>query len=134
MKLARNARLTGLRAVIIATTAVMAIAGLLVTASQEASAQPGPKPTIVLEHGAWADASSWAGVIQRLEQAGYTVDAPPNPLRGLSNDSAYLADYLKTITGSIILVGHSYGGAVITNAATGDPDVKALVYVNAFIP
>jgi pimeloyl-ACP methyl ester carboxylesterase len=99
-----------------------------------ASPAPGLKPTIVLEHGAWADASSWAGVIQRLQQAGYTVDAPPDPLRGLSYDSTYLADYLSTITGPIILVGHSYGGAVITNAATGDRDVKALVYVDAFIP
>jgi pimeloyl-ACP methyl ester carboxylesterase len=88
----------------------------------------------VLEHGAWADASSWDGVIQQLQQAGYTVDAPPDPLQGLAYDSSYLADYLKTITGPVVLVGHSYGGAVITNAATGNPDVKALVYVDAFIP
>jgi pimeloyl-ACP methyl ester carboxylesterase len=93
-----------------------------------------PKPTIVLEHGAWADASSWNGVIRRLQADGYTVDAPPNPLRGLAYDSGYLQDYLATITGPIILVGHSYGGAVITNAATGNPNVKALVYVDAFIP
>jgi pimeloyl-ACP methyl ester carboxylesterase len=98
------------------------------------AAQPGPTPTIVLEHGAWADASSWNGVIRRLEADGYTVDAPPNPLRGLAYDSSYLSDYLATISGPIILVGHSYGGAVITNAATGNPNVKALVYVDAFIP
>jgi pimeloyl-ACP methyl ester carboxylesterase len=116
------------------TTAVAATSAAAAETRPAASPAPGPKPTIVLEHGAWADASSWAGVIARLQLAGYTVDAPPNPLRGLSYDSTYLADYLKTITGPIILVGHSYGGAVITNAATGNPDVKALVYVDAFIP
>jgi len=122
--------------------ALLAAAGLLMSASQTASAQtstprpaqPGPKPTIVLEHGAWADAASWDGVIRPLERDGYTVDAPPDPLRGLAYDSSYLSDYLSTITGPIILVGHSYGGAVITNAATGNANVKALVYVDAFIP
>jgi pimeloyl-ACP methyl ester carboxylesterase len=116
------------------TTAVAVTSAAAADTRPAASSAPGPKPTIVLEHGAWADASSWAGVIQRLQQAGYTVDAPPDPLRGLSYDSTYLADYLAAITGPVILVGHSYGGAVITNAATGNPDVKALVYVDAFIP
>jgi|tagenome__1003787_1003787.scaffolds.fasta_scaffold20989752_9 pimeloyl-ACP methyl ester carboxylesterase len=92
------------------------------------------KPTIVLIHGAWADGSSWAGVTARLQRAGYAVDVPPNPLRGLSSDSAYVASFLATIKGPIVLVGHSYGGSVITDAATGNPAVKALVYVNAFIP
>src|SRR5246127_2112881 len=96
--------------------------------------RPGPKPTIVLEHGAWANTASWDAVIQRLQADGYTVDAPPNPLQGLPYDSAYLADFLHSISGPIILVGHSYGGAVITNAATGDSQVKALVYVDAFAP
>jgi pimeloyl-ACP methyl ester carboxylesterase len=94
----------------------------------------GPKPTIVLVHGAWANGSSWDGVVQRLQQDGYTVDVPPNPLQGLAYDPAFLADFLHSITGPIILVGHSYGGAVITNAATGDKQVKALVYVDAFAP
>ena len=94
----------------------------------------GPKPTIVLVHGAWANGSSWDGVVQRLQQAGYTVDVLPNPLQGLAYDPAFLADFLHSITGPIILVGHSYGGAVITNAATGDKQVKALVYVDAFAP
>src|ERR1700726_265274 len=94
----------------------------------------GPKPTIVLVHGAWADTSSWGGVIQRLQADGYTVYAPTNPLQGLAYDPAFLADFLHTISGPIVLVGHSYGGAVITNAATGDPQVKALVYVDAFAP
>jgi pimeloyl-ACP methyl ester carboxylesterase len=92
------------------------------------------KPTIVLEHGAWADGSSWSGVVTRLQQDGYTVDVPPNPLRGPDSDSAYLASYLATVPGPIVLVGHSYGGFVTTNAATGDENVKALVYVDAYIP
>ena len=70
----------------------------------------------------------------RLQEDGFTVYAPPNPLRGVSHDSTYLADFLSTISGPIVLVGHSYGGFVITNAATGNPNVKALVYVDAFIP
>jgi pimeloyl-ACP methyl ester carboxylesterase len=95
---------------------------------------PGAKPTIVLVHGAWADSSSWSGVIPRLQRRGYTVVAAPNPLRGLSSDSAYVRAFLSTIPGPIVLVGHSYGGAVITNAATGNPNVTALVYVDAFAP
>jgi pimeloyl-ACP methyl ester carboxylesterase len=92
------------------------------------------KPTIVLVHGAWADASSWTGVIERLQREGFTVTAPPNNLRGPAADAAYLRAYLETLPGPIVLVGHSYGGVVITNAATGLPSVKALVYVDAFIP
>jgi pimeloyl-ACP methyl ester carboxylesterase len=92
------------------------------------------KPTVVLVHGAWADGSSWDGVVARLQRDGYTVDVPSNPLRGVASDSAYLASYLKTVTGPIILAGHSYGGMVITNAATGNPAVKALIYIDAFIP
>jgi pimeloyl-ACP methyl ester carboxylesterase len=93
-----------------------------------------PKPTIVLVHGGWADGSSWEDVIARLQREGYTVDAPPNPLRGLASDSAYLASYLSSISGPIVLVGHSVGGMVISNAATGNPNVKGLVYVDAFEP
>jgi pimeloyl-ACP methyl ester carboxylesterase len=92
------------------------------------------QPAIVLVHGAWADASSWSRVIKRLQSDGYTVYAPPDPLRGIASDSGYLASFLKAIPGPVVLVGHSYGGAVTTNAATSDPDVKALVYVDAFIP
>jgi pimeloyl-ACP methyl ester carboxylesterase len=134
-------RLKRIRIVLIAV--VLAVAGLLVSASQIAPAGAataraadgdGPRPAIVLEHGAWADSSSWAGVIQRLQGDGYTVYAPPDPLRGLANDSATLADFLSTISGPVILVGHSYGGMVITNAATGNANVRALVYIDAFIP
>ena len=91
-------------------------------------------PTIVLVHGAWADASSWGPVASRLLAQGYAVTAPPNNLRGPSADAAYLRAYLETLPGPIVLVGHSYGGVVITNAATGLDTVKALVYVCAFAP
>jgi pimeloyl-ACP methyl ester carboxylesterase len=119
----------------------MAIAAVIIPLSQTASAHTatraasgGPKPTIVLEHGAWADTSSWNGVVRRLQADGYTVYAPPNPLQGLTYDSAFLADFLHSVSGPIVVVGHSYGGAVITNAVTTDPQIKALVYVDAFAP
>ena len=94
--------------------------------------RPRQKPTVVLVHGAFADASGWNDVASRLVAQGYTVYAPPNPLRGLTTDSEYLAAFLTTIDGPIVLVGHSYGGAVITTAATGNAQVKALVYVAAY--
>jgi pimeloyl-ACP methyl ester carboxylesterase len=94
----------------------------------------GAKPTVVLVHGDWADGSGWSGVIERLQDDGYTVVAPPNPLRSLSGDAAYVRAYLDTLSGPIVLVAHSYGGAVITNAATDDPNVRALVYIDAFVP
>jgi pimeloyl-ACP methyl ester carboxylesterase len=92
------------------------------------------KPTIVLVHGAFADASSWNGVIERLQQEGYTVIAPANPLRGVAADAAYTASLLGQIDGPVLLAGHSYGGAVITNAATSASNVVGLVYVAAFAP
>jgi pimeloyl-ACP methyl ester carboxylesterase len=93
-----------------------------------------PRPTMVLVHGAWADASSWNRVTKRLQGEGYTVLAPANPLRGTTSDAAYIASVLAGVPGPIVLVAHSYGGAVITNAATGNPNVMALVYVAALIP
>jgi pimeloyl-ACP methyl ester carboxylesterase len=120
------------------TAAAAAISALTLSLTTTAQAgvqhAQGPKPTIVLVHGAWGDSSSWDGVVSRLQRDGYTVDVPPNPLLGLTYDSAYIRDFLHTITGPIVLVGHSYGGAVITNAATGDKQVKALVYVDGFAP
>jgi pimeloyl-ACP methyl ester carboxylesterase len=129
----------------VAIAASLAIAGTLVplgvASAQTSSAHAAspkcstaPKPTIVLVHGAWADASSWDGVAAILLRDGYTVDVAPNPLRGLTYDSDYLKDYLAGITGPIVLVGHSYGGAVITDAATGNTHVRALVYDDAYIP
>jgi pimeloyl-ACP methyl ester carboxylesterase len=92
------------------------------------------KPTIVLVHGAFADASGWNGVTERLQDKGYKVLAPANPLRGVSADAAYLKNVLSQIKGPVVLAGHSYGGVSITNAATGNANVKALVYVAAFVP
>ena len=92
------------------------------------------QPTVVLVHGDWADGSSWADVIARLQDKGFTAVAPPNLLRGPSVDAPYLAGYLATISGPIVLVAHSYGGFVATNAATGNPNVQALVYIDSFMP
>jgi pimeloyl-ACP methyl ester carboxylesterase len=94
-----------------------------------------PKPTIVLVHGAWADASSWNPVATDLQSQGFTVLAPTNLLRGVAVDAPYVSSFLAQRTsGPVVLVGHSYGGFVITNAAAGGGDVRALVYVDAFVP
>jgi len=105
-----------------------------VVASPQPASTTNPKPSVVLVHGAWGDSANWNEVILRLQADGYTVYAPPDPLQGLDYDPAYLRDFLDTISGPVVLVGHSYGGAVITNAATGDAQVKALVYVDGFEP
>jgi pimeloyl-ACP methyl ester carboxylesterase len=99
----------------------------------QATTDPAPL-TVVLVHGAFADASSWNGVIQRLQAAGIQVTAPTNPLRGITQDSAYIASILNQIPGPILAVGHSYGGAVISNAATNADNVVGLVFVAAFAP
>ncbi|MGW3864481.1 alpha/beta fold hydrolase [Streptomyces sp. NPDC005047] len=88
----------------------------------------------MLVHGAFADASSWSGVVERLQKNGYDVIAPANPLRGIPQDSTYLASLLKSIKGPIVLAGHSYGGEVISQAAVGNDRVEALVYINAIMP
>jgi pimeloyl-ACP methyl ester carboxylesterase len=90
--------------------------------------------TVVLVHGAFADGSGWNGVIERLQAKGVQVTAPANPLRGIAADSAYLAAVVAQIDGPVVAVGHSYGGAVITNAATEAKNVAGLVYVAAFAP
>ncbi|MFC6080500.1 alpha/beta fold hydrolase [Sphaerisporangium aureirubrum] len=92
------------------------------------------RPTIVLVHGAFADSSGFTGIVKRLVADGYPVVAAPNPLRGLSSDAEQVKALLDSIEGPIVLVGHSYGGAVISSAATGNPEVKALVYLAAFVP
>ena len=106
--------------------ALALIAGLaitLTTAQSQAKTRTrtatAARPTVVLVNGAWANNAAWSGVIERLQTEGYTVVAPPNPLQSLKGDAATIADLLETIKGPIVLVGHSYGGAVITNAATG---------------
>lgn len=124
-----------------AALAALTVVTLLIGGSSLASAEPqtmggGPaKPTVVLVHGAWADASGFAGVATALRTAGYPVLEFANPLRSLTSDSGALGAYLQQRTdGPVILVGHSYGGAVITDAALSDPDVRALVYIDAFVP
>ena len=112
--------------------AVWAFVGLLLTGTV-ATAQPA-KPTIVLVHGAFADSSSWYGVIAILERDGYSVVAAANPLRSVKGDADTVRALLASINTPVVLVGHSYGGMVISNAANGQANVKALVYVAAFAP
>jgi len=109
----------------------MTIDGGAMTMSQST---PSSSLTVVLVHGAFADSSSWAGVIERLHAKGTNVIAAANPLRGLKSDSAYVAAVIDEISGPVLAVGHSYGGAVISNAATGRSSVVGLVYVCAFAP
>ncbi len=90
--------------------------------------------TVVLVHGAFADSSSWNGVVELLQAAGIQVTAAINPLRGITHDSAYVASFINQIPGPVLAVGHSYGGAVITNAASNAQNVVGLVYVAAFAP
>jgi pimeloyl-ACP methyl ester carboxylesterase len=124
--------------IVAAGTAGVVAAVLLATSASATPTSPrtdSAKPTVVLVHGGFADASaSWNDVIKQLQKDGYPVVAPANPLRGLPTDAPYLASVLKSVKGPIILAGHSYGGAVITNAAADNPNVKALVYVAAFVP
>ncbi|WP_433201047.1 alpha/beta fold hydrolase [Dactylosporangium sp. CS-047395] len=121
------------RRTLAAVAALVTAGGILGGTAQPALAhQSKPKPTIVFVHGAFADASGFAASIAALTQLGYPVVAPANPLRGLASDAAYLRSVLAQIPGPVVLVGHSYGGAVITNAATGNPNVKALVYIAAY--
>lgn len=103
----------------------------ILVAAQTSATQ---KPTVVLVHGAFADASSWNGVIKNLHTQGYDVIAAANPLRSVEGDAAYVNSLVKSINGPVVLVGHSYGGSVITDAAAGADNVKALVYVAAFAP
>ncbi|MGE0539090.1 MAG: alpha/beta fold hydrolase [Dehalococcoidia bacterium] len=125
---------------VIRLAALAGLLGLIGVFSMTASAQSttasqtATKPTIVLVHGAWDNSSGWNGVIERLHAEGYQAIALPNPLRSVTSDAAYIASTLAGIPGPIVLVGHSYGGAVITNAAAGNANVKALVYVAAMIP
>ncbi|MCE4556557.1 alpha/beta fold hydrolase [Roseateles cellulosilyticus] len=108
-------------------------AGIVTIATASVMAAP-PKPTIVLVHGAFAGSSSWNGVVAELIQQGYTVIAAANPLRSVATDGAYVAALARSVDGPVVLVGHSYGGAVISAAANGLPNAKALVFVAAFSP
>ncbi|AWS47123.1 alpha/beta fold hydrolase [Streptosporangium sp. 'caverna'] len=123
--------LTGVLAAVALTAVAVAPSAASATVTP---AKQTAKPTVVLVHGAFADASSWNKVIPKLQRAGYPVIAPANPLRDLNGDSAYVSSVLSSIPGPVILVGHSYGGEVISNAAVGHANVKALVYIAAFVP
>ena len=118
------ARILALGLSTITLLATMATYALPASAASSAA-----KPTIVLVHGAFAESASWNGVVDRLLAKGYPVIAAATPLRGVRIDSAYVASIIDSIPGPVVLVGHSYGGVVITNAATGKGNVKALVYV-----
>lgn len=133
------ARPTFTRRRVIATGAAAAASAAILTPSSATAAvtshnSPGAKPTIVLVHGGYADSSCWNGVIQELQSKGYTTIAGANPLRGIPTDAPYIASLLDSISGPIVLVAHSMGGTVITNAAAGKSNVKALVYIAAFVP
>jgi pimeloyl-ACP methyl ester carboxylesterase len=117
-----------LTAVLAAALATIALGTAL---PADAPARASAKPTIVFVHGAFADASGFGAVTSRLQHRGYTVVSPANPLRGPANDGAYVASVMKTIDGPIVLVAHSYGGAVTSAAANHVSNVRALVYLNA---
>ncbi|QMU78356.1 alpha/beta hydrolase [Streptacidiphilus sp. PB12-B1b] len=124
---------------LLAGAATLGTSRLAVAAPQPSGAaaaphRPRPEPTVVLIHGAFADASSWKGVVERLQTRGHRVLAAALPLRGLASDATYIRSLLQSIAGPVVLVGHSYGGSVITQAAAGLPQVKALVYIAAFVP
>lgn len=128
--------IAGVAAAVGAAAAIgaFAVAGTANAAPQASAADRVSKPTIVLEHGAFADGSSWDGVIAKLRHDGYPVVAAANPLRGPASDAAALRSLVDHIKGPVVLVGHSYGGSVISEAAAGESWVKALVYVAAFLP
>ncbi|MGY0070444.1 lipase family alpha/beta hydrolase [Streptomyces sp. QTS137] len=136
MKHIRHAARRALPLAVLLPTAALMAAGPSAASESVGGGEPheGARPTIVLVHGAWADASGWNEVMRSLQAQGYPVVAASNPLRSLSGDADYLADRLKSIKGPVVLVGHSYGGAVITNAAAGNPNVRSLVYVAGFAP
>lgn len=114
---------------------VCVVAGCLVLLARSSNLQAQPdKPTVVLVHGAFADASSWNGVAKILAEDGYRVVAAANPLRGVEADATAISDLIASIKSPVVLVGHSYGGSVISEAANGHANVKALVYVSAFAP
>ena len=128
----RRAVFAALLLTLVALVTGTSVAGTAQAAT--ATGGTGAKPTVVLVHGAFADASGWQREVAMLQGRGYPVIAPADPLRGLTSDADYIRSVLATISGPVILVGHSYGGAVITNAARGANNVVALVYVAAFIP
>ncbi|MDK1344468.1 alpha/beta hydrolase [Streptomyces sp. 378] len=136
MRITRLARPSRRTALLGATAAVgLSVAAVTLPGAAGAAPHHPIRPTIVLEHGAFADAASWDGVVTRLQRAGHPVVSAANPLRGPATDAAYLRSVVDHIEGPVVLVGHSYGGTVISQAAAGlEGKVKALVYIAAFLP
>lgn len=118
----------------IALTAMALVCALLPTGAGAQDSRRSDKPTIILVHGAFAESSSWDLVIAELTKDGYPVIAAANPLRGVASDAATVSSIVRSVHGPVVLVGHSYGGPVITEAANGQANVKALVYVAGFAP
>lgn len=124
----------GIAASVVAA-ATLAVSATAIAGTDQAASKPSKvKPTIVLVHGAFANSSSWKQEIPALQREGYTVITVANPLRDVGSDAAYLESVLQTITGPIVLVGHSYAGFLISQASAHVPNIKALVYVAAYIP
>ena len=119
---------------LVAAAIVIGTGATATAASTDDHDQQEPKPTVVLVHGGWDNSTGWNAVVDELQRRGYPVIAPANPLRSIASDAAYLSSILDTIEGPIVLVGHSYGGTVITNAAVGHDNVEALVYIAGFAP
>ena len=134
MHLYALARRTSRYVMLAITTVLVSLVVSFPILAQAGGNEVEPLPTVVLVHGAFAESASWNDVISHLQDNGYTAIATPNPLQGLSSDAQRVADVLKSIDGPIILVGHSYGGAVASNAALGNKQVKALVFVAGFAP
>ncbi len=122
------------RSLTILTAAIVLVGASSVSAAAHPERPTGERATVVLVHGAFADASSWNGVVELLQREGHTVVAPGLPMRGLASDTAYVASVVGQIEGPVLLVGHSYAGAVITDAATTTPNVVGLVYVSGYAP
>jgi pimeloyl-ACP methyl ester carboxylesterase len=119
---------------VIGSAALMAPLASTAAAAAAGSSEARARPTIVLVHGGYADSSCWNDTIRELQDKGYTTICGPNPLRGIPTDAPYIASLLNSIIGPVVLVAHSMGGTVITNAAAGKSNVKALVYIAAFVP
>ncbi len=122
------------RALVVLVSAAVLVAASSVSAAAHPERPTGARATVVLVHGAFADASSWNGVVELLQREGHTVVAPGLPMRGLASDAAYVASVVNQIEGPVLLVGHSYAGAVVSNAATTTPNVVGLGYVSGYAP
>ncbi len=121
-------------AAVIGSAALMAPLASAAAAAATGTSEARTRPTIVLVHGGYADSSCWNATIRELQDKGYTTICGSNPLRGIPTDAPYIASLLGSIIGPVVLVAHSMGGTVITNAAAGKSNVKALVYIAAFVP